>query len=69
VTSLELPDKISFFHDAFTASDLQDSQPSGQGVTYKHYLELVLADCVGFYQITKTIFVVQGWDMRAMQAL
>ena len=74
VASLELPDKISssqvqptdepFFHDVFAAGDLQNSQPSGRDDTYEHYLELVLADCVGFYQITKTIFVVQGWDMR-----
>ena len=74
VASLELPDTISssqvqstdepFFQDLFLAGDLQDSQPSGQDDTYEHYLELVLADCVGFYQITKTIFVVQGWDMR-----
>ena len=74
VASLELSDEISsnqvqptdelFFNDAFAAGDLQNSQPSGQDNTYEHYLELVLADCVGFYQITNTIFVVQGWDIR-----
>jgi len=74
VASLELPDQISggqlnptddpFFNDVSAASDLQNSQPSGQDDTYGHYLELVLADCVGFYQITNTIFVVQGWDTR-----
>jgi hypothetical protein len=74
VASLELSDEISgsqvhptddaFFNDVFAAGDLQNSQPSGQDDTYEHYLELVLADCVGFYQITNTIFVVQGWDAR-----
>ena len=71
---LELSNEISsnqvqptdepFFNDAFAGGYLQNSQPSGQDNTYEYYLELVLADCVGFYQITNTIFVVQGWDIR-----
>jgi hypothetical protein len=58
------PTDNPFFNDVSAASNLQNLQPSGQDDTYGHYLELVLADCVGFYQITNTIFVVQGWDMR-----
>jgi hypothetical protein len=74
VAPLELPNEISgsqvhftddsFLDNTFAAGDLQNSQPSGQDDTYGHYLELVLADCVGFYQITNTIFVVQGWDTK-----
>jgi hypothetical protein len=74
VASLELPNEISgsqvhptddsFFDNVLAAGDLQNLQPSGQDDTYGHYLELVLADCVGFYQITNTIFVVQGWNTR-----
>jgi hypothetical protein len=75
MASLELPNEISgsqvhptddpFFNDVLEAGDLQNSQPSGQDDTHKHYLELVLVDCVGFYQIANTIFVVQGWDTRS----
>src|SRR5882757_4399680 len=74
VASPKLPDEISdnqvyliddpFFNSEFTVGDLQNSQPSGQDNTYGHYLELVQVDCVGFYQITNTIFVVQGWDTK-----
>jgi hypothetical protein len=74
VASLELPDETSnsqvhptddpFFASEFAAGDLQNLQPSGQDDTYEHYLELVQVDCVGFYQITNTIFVVQGWDTK-----
>jgi hypothetical protein len=55
-----------FFNDALATGDSQDSesQPSVQDDTCKRYLELVLVDCIGFYQITNTIFVVQGWDVR-----
>ena len=55
--------------DGSVSDDLQHSlvlrQPTLQENGYEHYLDLVLADCVGFYQISKTIFVVQGWDARA----
>jgi len=74
VASPELPDEIPdnqvypiddpFFNSEFTVGDLQNSQPSGQDNTYGHYLELVQVDSVGFYQITNTIFVVQGWDTK-----
>ena len=74
VASPELPNEISdsqvhpmddpFSNSDFAAGDLQNSQPSAQNDTYEHYLELVQADCVGFYQITNTIFMVQGWDMK-----
>ena len=67
VASLESADKIFssqvqpieelFFIDALAT-------PSAQDDTYEHHLELVLVDCIGFYQITNTIFVVQGWDVR-----
>jgi hypothetical protein len=29
---------------------------------YQQYSELVFSDCVGFYQISDTVFVAQGWD-------
>jgi hypothetical protein len=49
--------------------DLRNSsaqrQPPRHEEAYERYLDLVLADCVGFYQISKTVFVVQGWDPRA----
>jgi hypothetical protein len=33
---------------------------------YLHYVDLVLADGIGIYQISQTIFVVQGWDSRSI---
>jgi hypothetical protein len=39
------------------------SMPTGQG-TYQAYLEYVLADCAGFYQISSRLCVVQGWDSK-----
>jgi hypothetical protein len=31
---------------------------------YGRYLNLVLADCLPFYQISTTVYVVQGWDRK-----
>src|ERR1700722_5310794 len=31
---------------------------------YERYVNLVLTDCLPFYQISPTIYVVQGWDQR-----
>jgi hypothetical protein len=33
---------------------------------YLHYVDLVLADGIAIYQISRTIFVVQGWDSRSI---
>ena len=34
---------------------------------YTTYLEFVLADCAGFYQISRQLCVVQGWDGRKQE--
>ena len=31
---------------------------------YERYVDLVQADCLGFYQISRTVYVVQGWDKQ-----
>jgi len=31
---------------------------------YKRYIDLVHADCQAFYQISRTVYVVQGWDKQ-----
>lgn len=31
---------------------------------YERYVNLVLADCLPFYQISSTVYVVQGWDRK-----
>jgi hypothetical protein len=35
---------------------------------YEHYVDAALADCCGFYQINKELFVVQGWDSKGQRA-
>jgi len=43
--------------------------PTGQEVDpYEHYADAALADCCGFFQITKTLFVVQGWDAKRQRS-
>ena len=65
----QLIDMESAVDDGSVSDDLQHSLAPRQSALhengYEHYLDLVLADCVGFYQISETIFVVQGWDARA----
>lgn len=42
-----------------------DGGPAGNRVdSYEHYVDAALADCCGFFQISKTLFVVQGWDAK-----
>jgi hypothetical protein len=31
---------------------------------FEHYVNAALADCAGFFQISKQLFVVQGWDEK-----
>jgi hypothetical protein len=66
---LQTTDDESIINDGFPPTDdlrnsSAQSQPARHEETYERYLDLVLADCVGFYQISKTVFVVQGWDPR-----
>jgi hypothetical protein len=35
---------------------------------YEHYVDAALADCCGFFQISKTLFVVQGWDAKGQRS-
>jgi hypothetical protein len=40
-------------------------EPSSDGNDpFEHYLDAALADCVGFFQISEKLFVVQGWDVK-----
>jgi hypothetical protein len=39
---------------------------AGIANSYLQYVDLVLADGIAIYQITQTIFVVQGWDSRSL---
>jgi hypothetical protein len=43
---------------------LADNLPDNQSQYYSAYLDYVLADCAGFYQISERLCVVQGWDGR-----
>jgi hypothetical protein len=36
--------------------------------SYEHYVDAALADCCGFFQISKTLFVVQGWDAKGQRS-
>jgi len=58
--SLELPDGPT--NVVSTDSDLIESDENDG---YLHYVDLVLAEGIAFYQISSTIFVVQGWDPRS----
>jgi hypothetical protein len=31
-------------------------------------VDAVLAECCGFFQISKTLFVVQGWDVKGQRS-
>jgi hypothetical protein len=45
------------------------SESTGQGIDpYEYYADATLADCCGFFQISKTILVVQGWDVRGQRS-
>jgi hypothetical protein len=35
---------------------------------YEHYTDAALANCCGFFQISKTLFVVQGWDIQGKRS-
>jgi len=44
---------------------MEDSELAEYPVdSFEHYIDAVLADCAGFFQITKILFVVQGWDTK-----
>jgi hypothetical protein len=43
-------------------------EPSPEDRYYRQYASLVLSDCQPFYQISKTIYVVQGWDRKSGEA-
>ncbi|KZP10585.1 hypothetical protein FIBSPDRAFT_757998 [Athelia psychrophila] len=53
--------------DFWTGAAGNESFPPAnlEGDTYDQYCELVVNDGVSFYQITTTIYVVQGWDVRS----
>jgi hypothetical protein len=35
--------------------------------SYLRYVDLVLADCAAFYQISATVYAVQGWDQKKQE--
>jgi hypothetical protein len=37
--------------------------------SFEHYADAVLADCAGFFQISKILFVVQGWDPKRQRSM
>ncbi|KAG6827240.1 hypothetical protein H0H92_012650 [Tricholoma furcatifolium] len=37
---------------------------NGDTDSYSEFLDLALSACIGFYQLTASIFVVQGWDHK-----
>jgi hypothetical protein len=37
-------------------------KPDLKDDAYQAYVDLVASDCVSFYQLSETVFVVQGWD-------
>ena len=46
-----------------------DTLPDGDTVVgYQEYVHAVTSDIAGLYRIEKTIFVAQGWDLKAMSA-
>jgi hypothetical protein len=55
--------------DHILAPSSPSSELTGQGVDpYEHYAEAALADCSGFFQISKVLFVVQGWDVKGQRS-
>jgi hypothetical protein len=48
-----------------TPRGMEDSEQAELPVdSFEHYVDAVLADCAGFFQIGKILFVVQGWDTK-----
>ena len=61
--SFELPD-VSL--NVESAIDPEPIERNINDDAYLHYVDLALVDGIGIYQISQTIFVVQGWDSRSM---
>jgi hypothetical protein len=58
VSSEPIKAAIPSNNPGFIERDIED--------TYLHYVDLVLAEGIAIYQISYTIFVVQGWDSRSI---
>lgn len=56
------PTSSELFTPLATQSSIATSDQS-----YAQYVNLLLADCVTFYQISTTLYVVQGWDQKAQE--
>lgn len=53
----------------FSQHGMEDSELAGNRVdSYESYVDATLADCCGFFQISKTLFVVQGWDSKGQRS-
>jgi hypothetical protein len=52
--------------DVSTRHGMEDSDQAGH--PFEHYVDAVLAECCGFFQISKTLFVVQGWDVKGQRS-
>jgi len=50
-------------HSPLTSSDARTNIDSVDE-DFERYVDLVQADCLGFYQISRTVYVVQGWDKQ-----
>jgi hypothetical protein len=68
-TSAQNRSKESWGELAPTSSTNASSESTGQGIDpYEYYADATLADCCGFFQISKNIFVVQGWDAKGQRS-
>lgn len=53
----------------FTVTPDMETEPSKYGEAFRVYVESVLTLVAGLYQVSETMFVVQGWDMKRESAL
>jgi hypothetical protein len=47
-------------------SDSESDKRDNENDAYLYYVDLVLAGCIAIYQISYTVFVVQGWDLKCL---
>jgi hypothetical protein len=69
----DVPAGVESGHDDWPLSDFHagssmDFESGGESGTYAEYIDCTLAGAAGFFQITTTVFVVQGWDDRMKSA-
>jgi hypothetical protein len=67
---IQLPDQLPppdvSLASTASDSDSESDQRDDENDAYLRYVDLVLAGSIAIYQISRTVFVVQGWDSRCL---